>query len=195
MIEKAQGAVSEFVVSGDSYISTDLKSISYNDPYLVLANTQKDNQVLLLAINGNEQSIQVNNFYLVYNAIAIDATASLDSMPGSSDKFYTVDLLSSSIPYHFSGTIMPEIITLTGDYGTDAELRIGKDKSLDGFVSFTALPFMLNNAAYIVSLNTLFDYTQQQGPQITSVNFDSSLRSITVICNVRIISNFKIKIY
>ncbi len=167
MIEKAQGAVSDFVFSGDAYISTDLKSISYNVPYLVLANTQKDNQVLLLAINGNEQSIQVNNFYLVYNAIAIDATASLDSMPGSSDKFYTVDLLSSSIPYHFSGTIMPEIITLTGDYGTDAELRIGKDKSLDGFVSFTALPFMLNNAAYIVSLNTLFDYTQQQGPQIT----------------------------
>ena len=166
-IQKAEGSVSDFVFSGDAYFSTDLKSISYNLPYLVLANTKKDNQVLMLAVNGNEQSIQVNNFYLVYDSFALDATASLDSMPGSSDKFYTIDILSSSIPYHFSGIIMPEVITLTGDYGTDAELRFGKNKSFDGFASFKSLPFMLKNSAYIVSLDTLFDYTKEQGPQVT----------------------------
>jgi len=166
-IEKVQTAVSDFVFSGDAYFSTDLKSVSYNVPYMVLANTQKENQVLMLVLNGNEQSIQVNNFYLVYNSIAIDATASLDSMPDSSDKFYTIDLLSSSIPYHFSGSIMPEVITLTGDYGTDAELRFGKNKALDGFATFKGLPFMLQNSAYIVSLDTLFSYNEEEGPQIT----------------------------
>ena len=166
-LEQTMGAVSGFVFTGDAYFSTDLKSISYNIPYLVLANSKKDNQVLLLALNGNEQSIQLNNFYLIYNAFALNATASLDSMPDSSDKFFTVDILSSSIPYHFSGTIMPEVITLTGDYGTDAELRIGKNKSIDGFASFNGLPFMFNNSAFIVSLNTLFGYTKEQGPQVT----------------------------
>ena len=166
-IKKLLNNVAGFVFSGDAYLSTDFKSVSYNLPYLVLANTQKENQVLMLAINGNEQSIQVNNFYLVYNSFAIDATASLDSMPDSSDKFYTIDILSSSIPYHFSGTIMPEVITLSGDYGTEAELRFGKDKAMDGYASFKGLPFMLNNAAYIVSLDTLFDYNTEQGPQIT----------------------------
>ena len=165
--EKAGNAVSDFVFSGDAYFSTDLKSVSYNVPYLVLANTQKDNQVLMLSVNGNEQSIQVNNFYLVYGSFALDATASLDSMPGTQDRFFTVDLLSSSIPYHFSGSIMPEIITLTGDYGTEAELRIGKEKAFDGFASFKGLPFMFNNSAFIVSLDTLFDYTKEQGPQVT----------------------------
>ena len=166
-IEKTMNTVSGFVFTGDAYISTDLKSVSYNIPYLVLANSKKDNQVLLLALNGNEQSIQLNNFYLIYNTFALNATASLDSMPGSSDKFYTVDILSSSIPYHFSGTIMPEIITLTGDYGTDAELRFGKNKAIDGYATFKGLPFMLNNSAFIVSLDTLFDYTKEQGPQVT----------------------------
>ena len=166
-IEKAQSAVSDFVFSGDAYISTDLKSISYNIPYLVLANTKKDNQVLMLVVNGNEQSIQVNNFYLVYGSFALDATASLDSMPGSSDKFYTVDLISSSIPYHFSGSIMPEVITLTGDYGTDAEVRFGKNKAIDGFASFKGLPFMLQNSAFIVSLDTSFGYNEEDGPQLT----------------------------
>lgn len=166
-LDGLRGLVSGFVFSGDAYLSTDLKSLSYNVPYLVLANTKKDNQVLMLAVNGNEQSLQVNNFYLVYNTFALDATASLDSMPDSSDKFFTVDLLSSSIPYHFSGSIMPEVITLTGDYGTEAELRIGKNRTFDGFASFKGLPFMINQAAYIFSLDSLFDYTKEQGPQIT----------------------------
>ena len=170
-IEQVMGAVSGFVFTGDAYFSTDLKSVSYNIPYLVLANSTKDNQVLLLALNGNEQSIQLNNFYLIYNSLVLDATASLDSMPGSSDKFYTIDILSSSIPYHFSGSIMPEVITLTGDYGTDAELRFGKNKSFEGFASFKGLPFMLNNSAFIVSLDTLFDYTKEQGPQVTLEHF------------------------
>ena len=166
-IDQSLGAVSGFVFSGDAYFSTDLKSVSYNIPYLVLANSKKDNQVLLIALNGNEQSIQLNNFYLVYNSFAINATASLDSMPDSLDKFYTVDILASSIPYHFSGTIMPEVVTLTGDYGTDAEIRINKNNSFEGYASFKGLPFMLNNSAYIVSLDTLFDYSQEQGPEVT----------------------------
>ena len=167
LIESAISSVDGFVFTGDAYLSTDLKSLSYNIPYLVLANSKKDNQVLLLALNGNESSIQLNNFYLIYDSFALDATASLDSIPDSSDKFYTVDILSSSIPYHFSGNIMPEIITLTGDYGTDAEIRFGKNQAIDGFASFKGLPFLFNNSAFIVSLDTLFDYSVEQGPQIT----------------------------
>ena len=167
IIQKASKKLSAFVFSGDAYLSTDFKSLSYNVPYLVLANSRKDNQVLLIALNGNEDSIQLNNFYLVYDSIAINATASLDSMPDSQDKFYTLDILSSSIPYHFSGNIMPEVITLTGDYGSVAELQIDDKGTWQGFASFNGLPFMLNNAAYIVSLDTLFDYTKEQGPQVT----------------------------
>ena len=166
-LEQIIKSVAGFVFSGDAYFSTDFKSVSYNLPYLVLANTQKENQVLLFAMNGNEQSIQVNNFYLVYDTFAIDATASLDSMPDSPDKFYTIDILSSSIPYHFAGTIMPEVITLTGDYGTEAELRLGKDNAMDGYATFKGLPFMINNSAFIVSLDTLFNYDKNQGPQFT----------------------------
>ncbi len=160
-------SLKDFMFSGEAYASTDLHSLSYNLPYLVIANTKQDNQYLLLALNGNEQSIQVNHFNLIYGNYAFEATASLDSMPDSSDKFYTLDIMASSIPYHFAGTIMPEIITLTGDYGIDAEVRFDKDKSVNGFASFTNLPFLINNSTFILSLDTLFDYTKEQGPEIT----------------------------
>jgi hypothetical protein len=160
-------AIKDFMFTGDAYLSTDLNSISYNLPYLVLANTKKDNQFLLLSVNGNEQSIQLNRFNLIYGDFALDATASLDSMPDSKDKFYTLDIISSSIPYHFSGTIMPEIITVTGDYGIDAQIRLEKNNLIDGFASFTNLPFLINNTTFILSLDTLFNYNAEQGPQIT----------------------------
>ena len=170
-LKQTEGRFKDFVFSGESYFSTDLKSVSYNVPYLVLANTRKENQILLISLNGNESSIQLNNLNMIYGSVALEATASLDSMPGSSDKFYTVDILSSSIPYHFSGTIMPEVVTLTGDYGTDAELRFGSNKAFEGFANFNGLPFIINKSAYILSLNTLFDYTKEQGPQITLQHF------------------------
>ena len=166
-IQKIIPTLSDYMFTGDAYVSTDFSSVSYNLPYLVLANTKKDNQFLLLSVNGNEQSIQLNRFNLIYGNFALDATASLDSMPGTQDKFYTLDMITSSIPYHFSGTIMPEIITVTGDYGTDAQLRLGKNKAMEGFASFTNLPFLINNATYILSLDTDFDYNAETGPQIT----------------------------
>ena len=165
-------SVEDYMFTGDAYISTDFKSLSYNLPYLVLANTKKDNQFVLLSLNGNEQSIQLNRFNLIFGSFALDATASLDSMPDSSDKFYTVDIISSSIPYHFSGTIMPEIITMTGDYSTDARLLLGNDKSLQGFASFKYLPLALGTNTFLVSLDSSFDFTQEQGPQITLTHFE-----------------------
>lgn len=165
-------SVEGYMFTGDAYISTDFKSVSYNLPYLVLANTKKDNQFVLLSLNGNEQSIQLNRFNLIFGSFALDATASLDSMPDSSDKFYTVDIISSSIPYHFSGTIMPEIITMTGDYSTDAQLRLGSGNSMQGFASFKYLPLALGTNTYLVSLDSSFDYSQEQGPQITLTHLE-----------------------
>ena len=121
----------------------------------------------MLSLNGNEQSIQLNRFNLIYGGFALDATASLDTMPGTTDKFYTIEIISSSIPYNFSGSIMPEIITVTGDYGTDAQIRLGNNNSIEGFVTFANLPLIINDATYILSLDTLFDYKKESGPELT----------------------------
>ncbi len=160
-------AISDYMFSGEGYASTDFSSVSFNLPYLVIANTQKDNQFLMLSLNGNEQSIQLNRFNLIYGGFALDATASLDTMPGTTDKFYTIEIISSSIPYNFSGSIMPEIITVTGDYGTDAQIRLGNNNSIEGFVTFANLPLIVNDATYILSLDTLFDYKKESGPELT----------------------------
>ncbi len=185
-VEKLIPSVTGYMFSGDAYASTDFKSLSYNLPYLVLANTKKDDQFALVALNGNEQSIQINRFNLIFGSFVMDATASLDSMPGSSDTFYTLDFISSSIPYHFSGTIMPEVITVTGDYGCDSEIRFKNDSSLEGFASFKNLPFLTRGSTYLVSLDSSFEYTQQDGPQISIQHFQLEQDNPDVSVNPRL---------
>jgi len=185
-LQKAIPDFSDYVFSGDLYASTDLKSLSFNLPYLVLANTKKDNQLLLLSIDGNEQSIQLSRFNLIFGAFAMEATASLDSMPDSKDKFYTLDIISSSIPYHFTGTIMPEVVTVTGTYNTDAEIRFTGDGNLEGFALFKELPVIVAGKTFLISLDTLFDYTKLQGPQITLQHFQLEQNDPNVSINPRL---------
>ncbi|MCR4743540.1 MAG: translocation/assembly module TamB, partial [Treponema sp.] len=164
-LQGLKAGLKNFIFSADAYFSTDFQSLSYSIPYVVIANTSKDNQFLMLTANGNEQSIQLNQLSLIYGKYALEAAATLDIDPSSSDMFYTVDLLLSSIPYHFSGNIMKEVITFSGDYGTQAQVNLSPDK-FDGFAIVENLPFTLTNQSYIFSLNSKFAYDKENGPSV-----------------------------
>ncbi len=165
-IEGLQKNLEPYLLSGDLYASTDLKTFSYNIPYVLLANAKADNQALMFALNGTDSSIQLNQLSLIMGKFAMEASASLDSAPDSSDKFFTADLNIDSIPYHFSGTIMPEVVTLTGDYGTDIEVRINENKSFDGNLTLKSLPVKILDKTIIFTSSTSFSYDEENGPDL-----------------------------
>lgn len=169
--------VFSYAVSGDFYVSSDFKTLSYNIPYILLANTQKDNQVIMLSVNGNEQNFQINNLSVVYGKVAFDASGSFDRNEDFSDMFFTLDLTSSSIPYHFSGSIMPGIVTLSGDYDTQAEVRFEKDK-ISGFLNFNNLPINFSKNTTIFSTNTQFFYDSLNGPEIRLHQFEAEIPNV-----------------
>ena len=162
---------SPFILSGDMYLSTDLKSLSYNVPYLIVANTQEDNQVVMLSLNGNEQNIQVDQFSLAYGKIGLQANAFIDRNPDTSDLFFDANITSSSIPYHFTGTIMPEIITIMGDYDTNLELRFNDD-NIDGYLEINDLPINLFNKSFVLSTYSELNYDKEYGPSVKIDRFD-----------------------
>ena len=94
-ITSLQANLEQYMLSGDMYASTDLKTFSYNIPYVLLANTKADNQALMLAVNGTDSNIQLNQLSLIMGKFAMEASASLDSAPDSSDKFFTADFITS----------------------------------------------------------------------------------------------------
>ena len=165
-IASVQKNLEPYLLSGDVYASTDLKTFSYNVPYILLANTKSDNQALMLSLNGSESSIQLNQLSLIAGKYTLEAAASLDRAPDSSDMFFTADIKADSIPYHFAGTIMQEVCTVTGDYGTDVEVRFGKNHEISGHALLQSLPVKLMDTTLIISTTSDFSYDEENGPSV-----------------------------
>ncbi len=165
-VNSLQSILEPYVLSGDMYTSTDLKTFSYNIPYVLLANTKSENQALMFAVNGTDSNIQLNQLSLIAGKFALEASASLDKAPDSSDMFFTADIKVDAIPYHFSGSIMPEVITVTGDYGTDVEIRIKENSALEGHLLFKSFPFKINDKTLILSSTSNFAYDKENGPSL-----------------------------
>ena len=182
-----QKSLQPYLLSGDVYASTDLKSISYNVPYVLLANTKSDNQALMFSLNGNNKNIQLDQLSLIAGKYTLQASASLDQAPDSSDMFFTADINADSIPYHFAGTIMPEVCTITGDYGTDIELRFGKKDELSGHALMKSLPVKLLDTTLIISASSEFNYDKQDGPSLKLAQLEIEEASSTVSVNPRIV--------
>ncbi|MBO4856905.1 MAG: translocation/assembly module TamB domain-containing protein [Treponema sp.] len=171
-LAKAMQAVTPYMFTGDLYLSTDFSSVSYNLPYLVLANTQKDNQLLFISVNGNEQNVNLDRFDLIFGKFALNASAGVDFMPGGKNMTFYVDMTTSSIPYRFQGAISPEAVKVAGDYGTDIEVRFGKNKEISGYTMIENFPVVYEKLSLILSTNTTFAYSQQNGPEIHIERFE-----------------------
>lgn len=186
LVQKYMSNLSPYMFSGDVYASTDLKSISYNIPYVLIANTQKDNQFLMLSLNGSEQNVQLNQFSLILGKYAVEAAATFDINSDTKDMFYMLDLNAASIPYHFSGSIMQNLITVTGDYGTAVEIKLGADKQVDGYALLESIPVSILEKSMLFSLDSRFHYDLIDGPEFQINRFEAELADGTVIVSPKI---------
>jgi len=169
-IKKISPKLSTYMLSTDAYCSTNFHSLSFNVPYILLADTKKDNFAVMLSANGNEQSIQLNQLNFAFGKQLLTASASLDRMIDSTDMFIMLDFAYNSVPYHLSGTIMPEVINFSGSYGADIQISFNK-QNLAGHALFDNLPVKIDNATLALSLNADFNYTQENGPYVQISRF------------------------
>lgn len=185
-ISQFESKLKPYMLSGDVYLSTDLKSVSYNVPYILLANTKVDNQVLMISVNGTDQNIQLNQMSLVFGQYAMSGSATLDHSPDSPDMFFTADFNAESIPYHFSGNIMPGMCTVTGDYGTDILVNYGNKSKISGHAVLTSLPLSVIGKTFVLSTETEFAYDKKDGPSVNVKLFEAEGTDSNISVNPKI---------
>ncbi len=186
-VASLQKTLEPYLLSGDMYASTDLKTFSYNVPYVLLANTKSENQALMFALNGTDSSIQLNQLSLIIGKFVMEASASLDSAPDSSDKFFTADINIDSIPYHFAGSIMPEIVTVTGDYGTELQMSLNEMAALEGLISFKSLPIKVLDKSFILSTSSSFAFDNENGPSVQISQLEIEMANGNLNVNPKIV--------
>lgn len=185
-LNKMKNLLSPYALSGDLYFSSDFKSLSYNVPYVLFANTEKENQAAMISVNGNEQNFQLDNLSLVYGKIMLDASGIFEYNRELSDMFFAVDLKSASIPYHFTGSVMPGVFVLSGDYDAQVEIRFEQNKKINGSVQFKNLPVNFSDNTTIFSSDTNFSYDALNGPEITLRQFEAEFSNINYMTNPKL---------
>jgi hypothetical protein len=162
-----------YMFTGEFYLSSDMKSLSYNIPYALVANTEKDNQFLLMSLDGNGTSLQVSKFDVIYGKNTIHASAEVDKAPDSQGAFFSFDMTTGNIPYHFTGTVMGNFITIAGDYGTSLQVQRSSGGEFEGSLIMDNFPVNFADSIFTLSTETGFAYTAREGLAVNISRFEA----------------------
>lgn len=155
--------LSNYIFNGELFVSTDLSQISYNVPYAFVVNTKKENQFVYLSLDGNGSSLNLNRLDFINGEKLSRLSGLYEKSPDGKDAFVIADLNIDSIPYHFTGSIMPELVSLNGDYGIAFDLRKKNGNGFAGNFSAEGLPVSLAESIFTISADTEFDFSEDDG--------------------------------
>lgn len=168
-ISSVAASLAPYITSTEFYISTNFSGITFNVPYAVFANTEKDREMLFLSFDGTETALQVSQLELLYGGNSLNATLEADFSPVDKQAAFRTDFNLNSIPYSLSGTYaLGEWISVIGDYGFNASVNLGK--SCGGTLDFSSLPLSLGK--YMLSLSAIaeFSFTSAEDFNVTLSN-------------------------
>ncbi|MBQ9630686.1 MAG: hypothetical protein IJR49_03780, partial [Treponema sp.] len=166
-------SLSPYMIASELYASTDFKSVSYNVPFLLAANTQKDNQFLLASISGNENNFQIPRMNIIFGANNANINFSLNKEPASDSSFFTLDVNTKTVPYHFIGNIVDRSVSVSGDYGFTLQANANQQGELTGSFSIENFPFEIGKGIMWLSSNAGFAYTEKDGFALSLARFEA----------------------
>ena len=163
-----------YVFNGEFYASSDLETLTFNVPYAYAANVKSDDEFLYLSIDGNNNSLKMSRCDYIKKGKKTSFQVQLDRNPGSSDFFMGLNFTLNSIPYYFTGSLMPGVLNISGDYGTNLVLYKSKKNRYDGSFSFENLPVSFGNAVFSCALDSALSFTLEEGINVQIANFSVS---------------------
>ncbi len=170
--EKMAPNFAPYIMSGEVFLSTDMKSLTFNCPYVVVANTEKERQMLFLSMNGSNETVNLTTLDLLYDRFSVSASASMDIMPQQQQLVFSTDFSLNNIPYKLNGLYsFGQWLSVTGDYGL--ELDVNFNNPLQGVFRLSDFPLSIYGFLINLSARSSFTYSSMEG-------FKFNLENLTV---------------
>lgn len=155
--------LSPFVFNSELYFSSDLRTFSYNVPYVVVANTKKDNQFVYISLDGNDSSVQVSQLDVIAGGQSVHFSGFAEKIPDTQEGFIMLDAQFASVPYHFTGSMRNNSVSIRGDYGVAFDIHRSGKVRYDGAFSMEELPVALSDSIVALSVDSGFSVTAEDG--------------------------------
>ena len=152
-LASAKGIVSSLIMSSEIYVSSDFKALAYNIPFVVIANTKKDNSMMFASLAGNEQNTQISRFDLLFAGQEFSLNLFTDYSEGLKNMFFNSSFAFNSIPYSLSGSVSDsKHLILSGDYGFYLDANFAK--AVKFALSLDTLPVKFSEKMISLSIGT-----------------------------------------
>lgn len=166
------GTARPYVFNSEAYLWSDFKDFSLLAPVNILANTEKDRQLLIFALDGSNETAQLSDLDLIFGNQSAHADVSIEFSDTFREFTFTSDFAVNSVPYHFFGNFSPDWILVSGDYDFDAVVSI--DEQIGATLRFNQLPFAVGKFVFSASTSSILRWNQDSGLglEILSLEFD-----------------------
>jgi hypothetical protein len=160
----AKGVSEPYILTNEMFVSTDFSSFTYNVPYSIIANTKRDRNFMLFSVDGNNTALRVTRFDFARGGQSASAEAAIDASSDYSDFFFTADIVANSIPYSFSGSVVPGVMaSITGSYGFAASVYDSENGGFTGNFSLGGFPAAWRQYIFSLSADIGFSWSPAAG--------------------------------
>lgn len=186
LLAAASQAVQSFVFSCDTFASGVGKEFSFSVPYAIVANTSRDDQMLILEADGNEDTFQLSRLEFVFGGQKLLMDGLVEKFPESSERLLSGRLELNGIPYNFSGVSSKGRLEINSEYGL--RFALGTDTSgavaaLEGAFAAAGFPIKFGGRTFELSTDTNFAYSVDKGLSASIPYFNGRLLEGTSVLN------------
>lgn len=155
-LESLAAKLSSYVTTNELYFATNLSSISYNVDYWILADANNDDNLLIFSFTGNETTVNLSQFDLLFAGQDIQLTAGLDVDEEYTQALFNANISVNAVPYSIAGSYtFGSWLNLSGSYGLLASVSFdGEENLLEGQFQMQELPISVGEAMILCSLET-----------------------------------------
>ena len=154
-IKNAAEKLAPYITSDEISFSTDFKGITFNAPFALLANTRKNKQMAFFAFEGNERSVQISDFNIIFGKHTVQAKLGFDISPEDRQATFNSSFEINNVPYNFNGVYtVGKWLNVQGSYGIDIIANL--EKGVNGTAKIASLPVAVSNLLFKISTETEF---------------------------------------
>lgn len=159
-----------YIFTADAYISSDFTDFSFNAPYALIANTRKDRELLIFAIDGSNETLQISQFDLQFGNQTAHAEVSFEFSDSFRECTFFSELSVNSVPYNFSGNASSGWLYVSGDYNFEMNAFFSDTIEVDvGCVQF---PFRVGEYIFAFSTRSEIKWSGNDGISAHIDSFD-----------------------
>lgn len=165
-INRMVARLAPFALTTEVYLTSNLKSFSFNCPRLVLASSKKNGLVFLMSAKGNESGVDISDINATYSSYTVTGGISA-GFEKSGGIILNAGLVVNDIPYSMNAIYSNGTLSLYGDYGLAGTAMTDDFGGITGSLKFAGFPLPAGPLLLSCSIDSRFVYDPRTKWKVT----------------------------